>query len=149
MQAPESKKHCRHAPSCYKFLSHSRREKHYATTDPNEALCSDSSSSDSEAKEDSQHSSIIIQDAISSHSSHHTDKSSDFESSLDAASSDGSAKAHDLYDFNEDDIDYHAIMTIDNMILELEDWQGPTKARETYDLHLYSYSNMNVNSNVT
>ncbi|KIK45882.1 hypothetical protein CY34DRAFT_77006 [Suillus luteus UH-Slu-Lm8-n1] len=149
MQTPEAKKRCRHAPSCYKFLSRSRREKHYATADPNEALCSDSGSSDSEAEEDSQLSSAIIQDAVSSHSSHHTDESSDSESSLDVTSSDGSAEAHDLYDFNEDDIDHHAIMTIDNMILELEDWQGPTKARETYDLRMYSYSNMNVNSNVT
>lgn len=130
-------------------MSYSHREKHYATADPNEALCSDSSSSNSEAEEDSQLSSIIIQDAVSSHSSHHTDESSDSESSLDVTSSDGSTKAHDLYGFNEDDIDHHAIMTIDNIILKLEDWQGATKVRETFDLHMYSYSNMNVNSNVT
>ncbi|KAG1730499.1 uncharacterized protein EDB91DRAFT_1059419 [Suillus paluster] len=145
---PEAKKRCRHAPSCYKFLSRSRREKHYASADPNEALCSDFGSSDSDAEDDSQLSSMIIQDAAS-HSSHRADESS--ESSLDGTSSDGSAtlEAHDLYDFNEDDVDHHTIMTLNTMILELEDWRGPMKAKETHELCMYLYSNTNANSNVT
>ncbi|KAG2106245.1 uncharacterized protein F5147DRAFT_579012, partial [Suillus discolor] len=45
------KKCCCHAPSCYKFLSCSCWDKHYTSVDPNEALCSDFGSSDSEAED--------------------------------------------------------------------------------------------------
>ncbi|KAG2340053.1 hypothetical protein BDR05DRAFT_1002814 [Suillus weaverae] len=120
---PEAKKRCCHAPTCYKFLSHSRREKHYASADPNEALCSDFGSSDSEDEDDSPisspHPSLIILDAALC-SSHQTIKS---ESSLDGASSDKSTmlEAYNRYDFNEDDADHYAIMMLDTMILELED----------------------------
>jgi hypothetical protein len=145
---PEAKKRCRHAPSCYKFLSRSRRDRHYASADPNEALCSDFGSSDSEAEDDSPHPSMIIQDAAS-HSSHHANESS--VSSLDGTSSDESttSDAHDLYNFDEDDVDHHAITTLDTMILDLEDWQGPTKAKEMHKFRMYLCSSTSANSNVT
>ncbi|KAG2046471.1 hypothetical protein BDR06DRAFT_945275 [Suillus hirtellus] len=132
----EQKKRCRHAPSCYKFLSRSQREKHYASANASEALHSDFGTSDSEAEDDSTaspHSSTPVQDA-KSHFSHHTEESS--ESSGDGTSSDKStlSEVGDMYDFDEYDTDNHAVMTLDTMILDLEDWQGPTMAKEMHEL---------------
>ena len=136
--AHEVKKRCRHSPSCYKFLVASTRKKHYAAAHADEILCSDSGSSDSD---DDQISSSPTQSAhggcpVAASPSHdpnilddNLDSDGPLDSELDFGETFGEA-----YTFREDDVDERGALSIDEMIADIEDWQGPTKAKEMHSL---------------
>jgi len=44
------------------------------------------------------------------------------------------------YNFHEDDVDENAVLTIEDMVAELEDWKGPMKAEEMHKICKFVFS---------
>ncbi|KAG2118275.1 hypothetical protein BD769DRAFT_1362483 [Suillus cothurnatus] len=134
-------KRCRHSPACYKFVSASMRRKHYTHAHTDETLDSDlGSKSGSENSDDHDHGAsedvhpgAVVAQYSRSDSSTNSDTTETMSVEMEPDTGNN-------YNFHEDDVDENAILTIEDMVAELEDWKGPTKAEEMHKICKFVFS---------
>ncbi|KAF8124535.1 hypothetical protein EV363DRAFT_1177932 [Boletus edulis] len=123
-------KRCRCSPSCYKWLHHRTRRKHYSTVDPDQLLSLDLGSNSDVGMQDESGEEEEEESLDGSEPSEADEVSSVASEVRSVQSEEGDELA---YDEEEELVDEH----LEDIIQQLRDWHGPGKEERLHQIRAH------------